>query len=362
MRLQPRPTYPTQPTHLRSPVAAGPPQGDLTCSVGGLGAARPWGRPARKLLRTLALLAIGVLLATRIAADVGPGDVRVGVGPVGGLAPDTAAVLDRLGLAPERAGALIYQGTVHAQDSRSARDSARDHARDHATDSDTGSAPGSASDGRHLPALKPSEEQPALFTYQRRVVQTPNGLLAHHLTRDPGGALIIDESAQVDASYHLQRFDVINRQQGFAGSVQASADGQQLTYRLVRNGKTETTTEALAAPAVTGPSLHGFVLQHWDSLAAGQSISVRMVVLTALQSYGFDIRQASQREGQTTFLISPSHWLIRLAVAPLTVVFDSHTKALLRYQGRVPPQQQVGGQLRDLDARVDYQMHAAFYR
>ena len=52
----------------------------------------------------------------------------------------------------------------------------------------------------------------------------------------------------------------------------------------------------------------------------------------------------------------------RLAVAPLSVSFDTATKHVLRYEGRVPPMQPVAGKLRELDARVDYDLHAPVYR
>ena len=54
--------------------------------------------------------------------------------------------------------------------------------------------------------------------------------------------------------------------------------------------------------------------------------------------------------------------MIRLFVAPLTVVFNSTTRNVVRYEGRVPPMLQVDGKLKALDARVDYTMHAASYR
>jgi hypothetical protein len=49
-------------------------------------------------------------------------------------------------------------------------------------------------------------------------------------------------------------------------------------------------------------------------------------------------------------------------VAPLIVTFDSTTKNVVRYEGRVPPMQGQGGKLRELDARVDYTMSAPVYR
>jgi hypothetical protein len=141
-----------------------------------------------------------------------------------------------------------------------------------------------------------------------------------------------------------------------------SQGGRHLQYRLLRDGKLSTATEEVSDPVVAGPSVHGFVLQHWDSLASGQSLAVRMIVLADKTSYGFQIRQLPPQNGLTSFAITPSSAFVRLVIAPLKVSFDSQTRALVRYEGRVPPMRQDGAKLVNLDARVDYGMDQAGYR
>jgi hypothetical protein len=81
-----------------------------------------------------------------------------------------------------------------------------------------------------------------------------------------------------------------------------------------------------------------------------------------MQTYGFEIRRVAAVGGRTTFSVTPSDWLVRVAVKPLTVTFDSATRHVVRYEGRVPPMHRVDGGLKPLDARVDYTMAAAAYR
>lgn len=224
---------------------------------------------------------------------------------------------------PETAGTLIYRGTVLAQNAAAA-------------------AP--------------------LFTYERRVGSSADGLSSAHITRAPGGAVIIAEQAQLNPAYALQRFDATNDQLGYSGSVVLSQGGRHLEYRLNENGKLSTASEEVTDPVVAGPSLHGFILQHWDTLAQGSTIPVRMIVIARKTTFGFDIRQLAQGDGRTAFSVTPSNLLLRLALAPLTVTFDSTTRNVLRYEGRVPPMQLQDGKLRALDARVDYAMQVPVYR
>ena len=204
---------------------------------------------------------------------------------------------------------------------------------------------------------------PVLFNYQRRVQAVDGGLVASHLTRDRQGQVLIVESASVSADYRLRGFEAVNRQLGHSGSVQASADGRELRYRLVEGGRERSATEAIDAPAVTGPSLFGHILRHWDALSAGQAQAVRLVVLSRLESIPFEIRRADGAgPGRRVFTVTPANWWIRLAVKPLRVEFDEATRQVQRYEGRVPPMQRVDGRLEPLDARVDYPRHASTYR
>lgn len=210
-------------------------------------------------------------------------------------------------------------------------------------------------------SLKAPTTEP-LFRYERRVGTTSRGLSASHATSDPKGELLIVERAEYSVSYEMQRFEVANKQGGFSGAVQVSADGHHLDYSVNDNGKVSSAKEDVSEPVVTGPSMFGFILKNWDSLKAGNTIPVRMVVLREKTTYGFDVRFEQEANGQTSFSIVPSSFIIRLAIAPLRVVFDSTSRNARRYEGRVPPMEAVAGKLKDLDARVDYTMAVSSYR
>lgn len=238
---------------------------------------------------------------------------------------DAASVerLDALHRSPDAAGALIYRGTVLA---------------------------------RRQPSGAP------LFTYERRVGDSQHGLASAHLTRAPNGETIIAEQAEFTPDYRLRRFTATNKQLGLSGAVVLSDDGRRLDYQVLENGKLSTATEDVSDPVVTGPTLHGFILNRSKALAAGDVVRVRMIVMAQKTTYGFDIRQDAQADGQSSFSVTPSNWLVRLMVAPLVVTFDGSTKQLLRYEGLVPPMQTVDGSLKELEARVEYTMVAPSYR
>lgn len=239
--------------------------------------------------------------------------------------PGPAALtrLDALQRSPETAGALVYRGETYA--------------------------------------LKAPAGSP-LYRYERRVQPTANGLSASHLTSDPSGRLLIVESSRVSAGYALQRFEVVNLQAGFSGSVEVSQDGHHLEYELNTHGTLSKASEDVADPVVTGPSMFGFILHHWDELKTGATIPVRMLVAKDKTTYGFDVKFDKQGNGQASFTVTPSSFVIRLAIAPLRVVFDADSKTPVRYEGRVPPMENVAGKLKDLDARVEYTAVSSTFR
>ena len=239
------------------------------------------------------------------------------------LPPPVFSKLDALQTLPESAGAWVYRGSTFSQ---------------------------------RQPAANP------LFRYERRVLDETSGLTAKHITSDPAGRVIILESATLSNAYEVRRFEVTNQQSGFAGSVQISNDGRHLEYELNDNGKVSKASEDVSAPVVCGPSLFGFILKHWEPLKAGATIPVRMVVLQEKTTYGFDLNFGKLANDQATFTLTPSSFLIRMAVAPLTITLDARTRGPVRYEGRVPPMESVEGKFKNLDARVEYTSVSTIYR
>lgn len=201
-----------------------------------------------------------------------------------------------------------------------------------------------------------------LFRYERRLLVTPSALTAIHLTRDSTHQLVIAEEAQFSPGYRLQRFTAQNQQLRYSGEVLVSPDGRHLQYRVNDNGVASAAEETIEQPAVSGPTLFGFILAHAAELNSGHTVPVRFIVLKEKRSYGLDIRQESATKEQVVYAISASSWWLRPFVAPMRLVVDGTRGTIVRYEGRVPPMRSVAGKLAELDARVEYTAMANRYR
>ena len=109
-------------------------------------------------------------------------------------------------------------------------------------------------------------------------------------------------------------------------------------------------------------TLFGAILHRWDVLADGAIERVHFAVVERARTYPFDLRLEHRDDETTTFvLVSPSP-LVRASVPPMRVVFASHSRLPLRFEGRVPPVDPARARPRPFDGRVDYTMASLEYR
>lgn len=199
-----------------------------------------------------------------------------------------------------------------------------------------------------------------LFSYERRVKGGGSSVTSTHITHDPTGAVVVMQCAAHTPTYELQRADMIHRQTGATASVVMM--GEEAVYTL-NDGTHETTArERLEAPLVAGPTMFGYILAHWAALTRGETLPIRFAVLERGESIGFALERVEAPEGRTIIRMKPTSLVVRLAVAPTYFQFDTASRRILEYTGRVPPLEQIDGQLETLDARVAYSFVAPAFR
>ena len=168
-------------------------------------------------------------------------------------------------------------------------------------------------------------------------------------------ALVVAQAARHDHAYTLRQYVEDHVQLGLR-SVVSSPAPDHLEYTTLDGHRVRHRTERIDAPAVTGPTLFGFILTHWDRLARGEALEVRFVVAERRRSYRFVLRMREPADGRTTVEMRPRSWILRRSIAPIRMHFDPRTRSILAYEGRIPPRK--GG--RPVDARVEYRHEASF--
>lgn len=256
--------------------------------------------------------ALGTLLVTAACA-------RAGAPPP--LPTRPAADLAALQAAPDQAGEQIYEGRVFSLDTT-----------------------------RRVP----------LYRYERRVRATDHGQRSTHITRDPDGLVVVTQDAEHDDHYALRRATLTQAQSGLAATV--TVTGNRAEFTRSRGGAVDTAVETITEPVVAGATMFGFILAHWRELTSAHPVRMRFAVLERNESIPFVLEQVSGRAGEVTVRMTPTRWLVRLAVPPTYFRFDANSRNAIGYEGRVPPLERVGDEWKTLDARVVYAFTAAAFR
>ncbi len=204
-------------------------------------------------------------------------------------------------------------------------------------------------------AYAPDDAAP-IFEYTRDSSRDGANLRSVHQSRSRDGSVVVEQAAVHDAQYGLVHAVENHRDRGVRAEVRVEPDGA-LQFVTVRNGRVQRRHERPGAPPVVGPTLFGFAAAHWDVLEAGDAVPLRFVVAEDRRSYAFTLRTTASDEHTTTMQMRADGWLVRRAVAPMTLTFDTQSRTIVRYEGRIPPRYQG----RPIDARVEYD-HAAPYR
>ena len=130
-------------------------------------------------------------------------------------------------------------------------------------------------------------------------------------------------------------------------------------FLVTRGKERERRTEGPGSPVVVGPTLFGYVLEHWDELTGGANLSVRFAVTDKARTYNFKIRRSRTDDDTTTISLTASSFFVRLFIREMSIVFDSRSKKVLRYIGRVPPRSDG---LKSVFAHVSYDFAVAIAR
>jgi hypothetical protein len=231
----------------------------------------------------------------------------------GSLNVDAAQAIAAIQLAPLEAGERIYEGRVYSIDT-----------------------------SRTAP----------LYRYDRRVRAAGADIVTTHLTHDPSGRVVVTQVAEHDAACAIKWANMIQSQSGLAGAVKVVGD--ELHFALTKNGETSTRIEKAGAPLVAGPTMFGFVVVNWHALLQGKKVPMRFAVLESNRSIGFVLEQVGSANGETTIRMTADSWLLRRLIKPTYFYFDTASGKIAGYDGRVPPLEVVGDQLKTLDARVRY--------
>ena len=161
---------------------------------------------------------------------------------------------------------------------------------------------------------------------------------------------------------HLVRYELDDLQRGGKGSATIIRDpakpgGGKILFEYTTDPKRapQTQSEPLLPNTLVNDMVGRFLAAHWDSLARGQKVACRCIVVPRQRTVGFTFRKEAETvwkgHDALELKMEPSSWLVSLVVDPLHFVVEKNPPhRVLQYTGRTTPKLGRPGHWIDLDA------------
>lgn len=117
-------------------------------------------------------------------------------------------------------------------------------------------------------------------------------------------------------------------------SYKTTLSPEYLVLETQAGAETETNViEVSGNNIVVDAGFDRMLLQHWDTLLAGNDQLFDFLALTRGSTIEFTLSTVSTSDTEVRFKIEPSNWFIRILMDPIVLDYDVKTKRLMRYEG-----------------------------
>lgn len=127
-----------------------------------------------------------------------------------------------------------------------------------------------------------------------------------------------------------------------------------------KGSEVEKDDEDLEENTIVKDQIIAFIMEHWAVLVQGETIGIRLIVPSRLETVGFKFfksKEFKHAEGQDVIEIKmkPSSIFIAAIVDPIRFIFNKQPPhGVLEFKGRVAPKIKKGDKWADLDAHTVY--------
>lgn len=180
-----------------------------------------------------------------------------------------------------------------------------------------------------------------LYKYSRE--KNPKGGIKAWFKSADGKIFAEEEITQTGADFRSYKLTL--PELGESAEIKVADAKVYMSYTTPKGTKTE--TEDWKPGYVIGPTLIDYIQANWDSLQAGESVRVRMVVPDRLESFSFRFKKVgTQKLGDRTvdkIYFEPTNIFIGMIVKPIVFLIEPNTRQTLQISGRTYLKKKVPG-------------------
>jgi len=180
-----------------------------------------------------------------------------------------------------------------------------------------------------------------LYKYSRE--KNPKGGIKAWFKTPDGKVFAEEEITQTGADFRSYKLTL--PELGESADIKVADGKVVMSYTTPK--ATKTATEDWKPGYVIGPTLIDFIQANWDSLQAGESVRVRMLVPDRLESFGFKFRKVgTQKLGERIvdkIHFEPTNIFIAMIVKPIVFLAEPNTREMLQISGKTYLKKKVPG-------------------
>jgi hypothetical protein len=204
------------------------------------------------------------------------------------------------------------------------------------------------------------KDGPMIYLQKSSYQKLPSGnLITKSVVTDPKGAVVFTETIVSNGSTLIsQQADV----QQTKRHLEMEVKDQWVIFRTRALGpekgeEPKEDSEKLPQNFISGALAETFVLEHFNSLMAGETVHAKMGIMEIreLVSFKFFKKETTKWKNREVVVIAmkPSSIFISLVLNTIYLYIDLKDQKMIHYVGRTPLWKDVGGKLKALDAEID---------
>ncbi|TYL46707.1 hypothetical protein [Marinomonas sp. IMCC 4694] len=155
---------------------------------------------------------------------------------------------------------------------------------------------------------------------------------------EPEGQVFGSKMLNFSMSAVTPNFLQVNERNGERTEVKAVQGKLEMIYQENSQSSPSKKSVSLKSGMVVDAGFDAFIKQYWDALVSGKTLDVDYLVPSELTTFAFRFSRVTCLDetplNAQCFSLSPISWVVKLAVDPLIVAYDSTSKRLLRFTGR----------------------------
>jgi hypothetical protein len=159
----------------------------------------------------------------------------------------------------------------------------------------------------------------------------------HTRYTDPAGQPIARRYLDFRRSQRIPDFRFLDLRDGYLEGSRLAGTNVSLFLRRSWDAPMETRSHAVGETHAIDGGFHGFVLQNWDRLVAGEVLPIRFAVPSRLDFVDFRVKREPDREvpgqGTRAFSMEIESFWIRLFIEPVRVYYLNETRRMQMYEG-----------------------------